>query len=356
LPHIFEEAEEIASYQSLASVMPNLIATIVGFFAIECSLSHGINSASHHHHYHSTSRSKSKKSKKRRHNQSSSEVNAFSETELSILWDRSVSYLHAFISRHLSTISTPEQLLQVKEELLLLCELVSDDLFGLRAQGIYEIIRSLWNSFELVQQGTINSSVSYMLQHCAFQPFHVSNEKIYARKIKAYRLESINLDSSVDMGNISANNKTADQAKVSATLDALEADIGLVKPSSLPSLSLQAPNSAGTTTANNSMFLSQTFPFSEVVPDILRELHVAITRYFLFATKNPHLGTRGEALCNAVKKVYDSIGSVLKHQLRVDGPETPLSKACQISIDASAFAQSSDLIFQVRSSSLLCTP
>lgn len=262
---------------------------------------------------------------------------------MSILWDKSVNYLHAFISRHLSTISTPEQLLQVKEELLLLCELVSDEMFGLRAQGIYEIIRSLWSNFEIVQQRTVNSSVSYMLQHCAFQPFHVSNEQIYVQKIKAFLLESINLDTSADLG----NGKALDQAKVSATLDALEADIGLVN-SPLSPMDERRGSVSGTDISRGGMFLSQTFPFSEVVPDILRELHITITRYFIFAIKNPHLGTRGEAICNAVKKVYDSIGSVLKRQLLADGVDTPLSKACQISIDASAFAQSSNLIFQVR--------
>lgn len=80
-----------------------------------------------------------------------SDANIFSDTELSILWDRSVEYLHAFISRHMNTISNVEQLLQIKEELLILSELVSDDLFNLRPHGLYEIIRSMWSSFETLQ-------------------------------------------------------------------------------------------------------------------------------------------------------------------------------------------------------------
>ena len=78
-------------------------------------------------------------------------MSVFSESELSILWDRTVEYFHAFISRHINTIATVEQILQIKEELLLLSELISDELFNLRFHGIYEIIRSMWNNFESLQ-------------------------------------------------------------------------------------------------------------------------------------------------------------------------------------------------------------
>lgn len=113
--------------------------------------------------------------------------------------------------------------------------------------------------------------------------------------------------------------QSLDHALVNATLDALEADVGL-QTTSNPSLSqnmsnltlsnassMNNLNSMTTNSMNGINFVSQTYPFSEVVPDILREIHLTITRFFLFAAKNPHLGSRGETLCASIKKVKHDI-------------------------------------------------
>lgn len=327
LPHIFEEVEEMMEYQGLASVLPYLISSIVGFFTIECLIKQNLI---HYHNCHQKNKHKQKVSdnvNKANTNiaNSSNEANAtsastvsniFSDTEMSILWDRSINYLHAFISRHIQTVSTSEQILQIKEELLLLSELVNDDLFNLRSHGIFEIIRYMWNSFESIQVTGVIQSVSYALKNCAFQPFYVDKYEVFLSEIKAYNLDFISLDQSNSNIEFHSNPHTPyknSNMSTQMTLDALEEDldigIGIKNKNTTKNHSDVNSNDSNSNQSIISIhenvnnydskshgppmspeFMGQTFPFSEVVPIILRELHLTVTRFFIFASKNPHLG------------------------------------------------------------------
>jgi hypothetical protein len=94
-------------------------------------------------------------------------------------------------------------------------------------------------------------------------------------------------------------------------------------------------------------FEAQTYPFSSAIPGILREMHLMLLRFFIFSVKNPLLGLKGEAVCGATMKVFRFINKTLQGELERggDGVSLPLSKACQISIDARALSLASDTIW-----------
>lgn len=111
-------------------------------------------------------------------------------------------------------------------------------------------------------------------------------------------------------------------------------------------------NRHNTSDPRDNAYIAQTYPFSDAVPNVMRELHLMVTRFFLFAARNPLLGSRGESVCKATKKAFSTVASTLKKELQVDGENTPLSKACQISIDAATFAQASDTLWIIM---VICT-
>lgn len=93
--------------------------------------------------------------------------------------------------------------------------------------------------------------------------------------------------------------------------------------------------------------MPKNMPFSEAVPAIIRSMYVVLTRFFLFAARNPHLGSRGESICKSIQEAYHAVGKVLLKELLLNGNDTPLSKACQVSIDAAVFAKSSVVVYQL---------
>lgn len=42
----------------------------------------------------------------------------------------------------------------------------------------------------------------------------------------------------------------------------------------------------------------------------MHELYVFVVRFFVFAVKNPHLGSRSQEICSAVVSAYEAIGKV----------------------------------------------
>ena len=74
---------------------------------------------------------------------------AFAAAEMADLWDDACGRLQSLFEQQVHSISSPSQMLQIKEELLLMAEAVSDDFFGLKPHLLYETMRTLWRPFEV---------------------------------------------------------------------------------------------------------------------------------------------------------------------------------------------------------------
>ena len=117
-----------------------------------------------------------------------------------------------------------------------------------------------------------------------------------------------------------------------AALDALEEDLNKpvsASPASPKNLSGEQEEGRVEDRQKPS-FVPFTYPFSSAIPDILKQMHLLVLRFHVFAVKNPLLGLKGEAVCTAVMKVFRSLNGFMKDELEKGGDRTPLSKACQV--------------------------
>jgi hypothetical protein len=348
--------------KKLVDVFPNMVASVVGYFAIElmCARSIDVSDES---------------------GGGKVELGAFAAVEIAQLWESVCLRIDDFVVANMAQLSSPDEILQVKEELLLMVETVADEAIGLKQHSLYESMRKLWPRFADLQLDWVSGECISALEQSAYQPMHVVSENILTQMIRAYRLDTIQVEG--DEGG-AANLSTSFSGLAAANLDALEADLNYSAPggaaaSSVP-FSSGASNREGKRggdaeasddendgsddddlgdvlqgsetlledhNSNAASFVARTFSFSAAVPQIMRALHVMVVRFFLFAHRNSHLSACGEAVCDAVFRAYEVLGSRLTQETVVDGAETPLSKVCQISIDAATFAAVSDTVWEV---------
>jgi hypothetical protein len=173
-----------------------------------------------------------------------------------------------------------------------------------------------------------------------------------------------------------------------ATLDALEEELGIGTNSKNEPYYMnnqfgkEHVTTATATATTNSDFISQAFPFSELVPSILKELQLAFIRLVALivipipatlesieslVSADKHVKSESslrqqsssmisitslhgnltftEFLTQTVASYYSIIIDTLQQDLDRDGLETSLSKACQLFIDSSYLSQSSEFIF-----------
>ncbi len=89
-------------------------------------------------------------------------------------------------------------------------------------------------------------------------------------------------------------------------------------------------------------FMTKKYSFSAAVPAIVSQLYLTITRYFAFIVKIPSLERDfgGSGILSGIESALVGIVRAFDRDLSVDGDDTPLIKACQLSVDASAVAKS----------------
>ena len=364
---------------SLTTVLPVLLASVTGFFLFERIFQHC----------------------------AVYKEGPFSNTELNALWDEFCSKLDIFLSRSLIGLTSPEEMLVVKEELLLFIETTNDAIFQAKdvvqssdSNKIYIVMSKCWDSFEVLQVDSAMERCKLELDGCLYQSLYVDTEARYSSLIKAFHIETLMYDEG--RGNTSGLGSTAttslsgtatnttnnpknentsifrvhsdvkstssvpvsassvvavrrshgSMGAAAAALDALEEGmdigIGTSSPHSLSPSTLQGTTFTDTQSMERGedkdrsggedsqredqrkAFVPVTFPFSSAIPGIIKQMHLLILRFFVFSARNPHLNSKGEALCTSVMKVFRYLNSIFKEELERGGDGTPLSKACQV--------------------------
>lgn len=378
---ILDKAERVANQNGLAAALPRLFDQLVGFFTVECAFRRCVEVAE----------------------------GAFSYAEISSLWDEACGVITKLCRSLAITVTSPDQLIGVKEDILLLIDVVSDEAYGLSPKPLYGAMRGLWEIFRGLQISAVISSCTDALDMCAYQPYSATTQQQYLTQVKAFQLDLIEPAEEETMTRNNRRRPTAllkdretrreksmHTEKAAANLDALEEELSKALSAStspassggggghgqrksfagaeaaplegnggsggrLPSrgsrtasmMPTTAPSTitntgAGTAVGGNPAgagFTVRTYPFSFAVPLLLRELHILVIRFFLFAVKNSELGGRSEDICLAIVSVFEAICKSLKRELSKDGIETPLSKACQIAIDGASLASASDALW-----------
>ena len=376
-----QAAISVKQKQSIAVIIPHLLASVTGFFLFENIFRH---CAVH-------------------------KDGPFSNAELTALWDEFCGELDKFLGKYLSLLKRPEEILLVKEDLLLFIETTDDAIFHSGGSGghsgdrdsdsksakIMQVLSNMWTTFEAVQVGAATVRCRAALDGCQYHSLYVGSEQQFSSQIKAFHLESLldfddqsnasggeesgigagagsahaphsSMDTDVSRKGLASNTRAdmnnsmflihtevegklvATSAKervisasrpvlssmgaAAAALDALEDDLN--KPvNSLPSSPRNLTGEQAEIRAEDRQkqaFLPFTYPFSSAIPGILKQMHLLVLRFHIFAMKNPLLGLKGEAVCTAVMKVFRSLNVFMKEELEKGGDRTPLSKACQV--------------------------
>ena len=257
----------------------------------------------------------------------------YSWSEIIGLWDKVCIRLDVLLAKQSDTLKTPEQVLRLKDELAVLAEAVCDEALGLRPVGIQETIRLLWGKFEDLQIEAVQKDATHILETSAYQSLVIESQSDFDSQIKAYSLDDLQLDV-----------PAVPNAAAAANLDALEAEIGI--DSAGADGSDGAADAAALPSPTPSPYPMQ-FPFSSLVPLAQHALFMTITRIIAFTAKSSLSTNRCDVVCSTILRVYEGVAATLGKELSKDGVETPLTKVCQISIDAAALAAASDAVWQM---------
>jgi len=165
---ILNEAEEIANSESgdqgLTSVLPLLFDKLIGFFTIECA------------------------------NRRCVEINdgVFSHIEIIKLWDNSCQLIHKLCTNFIITVTSPDILIRIKDEIILLMNVINDEAYLFPCEILHDILRQIWEIFKcLLTTETIRRCIDISNNKCAYQPYVSSSEEDYLTQVKAFQLDII---------------------------------------------------------------------------------------------------------------------------------------------------------------------
>lgn len=168
LNNILNHAKDIANNESgdngLTSVLPLLFDKLIGFFTIECA------------------------------NRRCVEINdgVFSYNEIIQLWENSCQLIYKLCKDFIITVTSPDILIRIKDEILLLMNIINDEAYLLPCDILYEILRHIWEIFKgLLTTETIRKCIEISNNNCAYQPYISSSEEEFLTQVKAFQLDII---------------------------------------------------------------------------------------------------------------------------------------------------------------------
>lgn len=265
-----ESAGKAAAKHGLSNTFPSLCSVIIGLFSIETLFVRCI---------------------------SESDVlpplSPFDSLEIARLWEDVCSRILKICQKNIASLVSPNDFLSLKEDILLLAEVVQDPALNLSPEPLFHIVESLWSTFEFIQQGALTGAVEKYLKE-----------------------------------NLCRQCKITTQSMLKSTVTCFGLDL----------VSMHLDNSS------NSPY-PKLFAFSAALPFIIRELHLFVVRFFMYSYKCPNLSSKGEVVCKSVLSAFESIAQIYYNILKEDGVDTTVSKACQVSIDASCLASGSDALW-----------
>ena len=147
--------------------MPTYFEKVLGFFTIECIHSRAVETLS-------------------------CDSLPFSHTEVANLWktvDTHINKLCLDLSFH---ISRPEDVIRLKEHIIVLIEVVSDDAYNFRTDVLYDTIKQLWHVFENISLVSLEQLCMATFNECRYQPFYVTTALAYQYQVEGFKLHVLN--------------------------------------------------------------------------------------------------------------------------------------------------------------------
>lgn len=304
--------DELVQNNGFENILPDVLAKICGFFTVEVVV---------------------------RQQCADYSGGYFSSADLKNLWKSACSDVAALCKKYVPHVSDPSSILQVKEELLLITETMNDSSLGFSAgfsASMLDITLDLWPDFEKTQLKYVREQWVSSLLKTAYQPLLIESEEMYRTHVKIFGLTDVQRNASGE------NEIAGGMSDATANLDALEESErhSFIESSGYKEFeySDEGSDESDFEDGIKSEFIPHTLPFSAAVPAGMNEIHLCIARFFVFAVYCPQLSHKGPEMCECLKNILIMMGDELLVELSRDGPDTPLSKACQISIDSTALA------------------
>ena len=282
----------LAVKEGLVIALPVALSTLCGFFAMESIIR--------------TSCSVSNR-----------EGGVFSWNQLQVLWADACEQIKTFCETHIDNVKTPNEILLLKEQLLLASETLADEAFGYKDDLLMATSNVLWSVFVNLQVKSSKEVCEQAFVTSGSQPIYVTSQEMFDTEVKGFLLDKMVFAS--------------ERASSGHTdLDAMEEEqMDLIR---------GLTEKAGDHDKSIEDFVPHTLPFSELVPVLMRHFNIMMIRYSQFTVHNDGLLAAGHSLCNSVVMSFFAVTHVLEHEMEKDAMETPLSKVCQIYIDASSLS------------------
>jgi hypothetical protein len=118
-------------------------------------------------------------------------LSVFSWNQLKDLWLIACGQIKEFCAKYAKTILTTHAMLQVKEELLLASETLSDELIGFRDHSLMETLNILWGRFNTLQAEEMKERCSEAWRESGYQPFYVQHFVQQEEEIRPFYLDKL---------------------------------------------------------------------------------------------------------------------------------------------------------------------
>jgi hypothetical protein len=269
----------------------------------------------------------------------------FSTKELDYLWEETIEEFTNICLHFAITLTSPNELIQIKEEIVVILFVILDNNIFYPHWNITVLLKSikrLWEIFDALQVQLLQKNIFLFLSKASFQPLQITSYNSLYLQMKFYQIDfvEINDDTSSSLSNkyqcppsVSSEQSVGEKSskpqqrtsyhlssssssssnpaylsvslprkelmsahRVEASLDALEKELS--EPSSTINIHSndnalfsskhdgRSTNSVGNSGKNfsnqSSSFLPQTYPFSEFIPLIMKELHSMLLRLFAY--------------------------------------------------------------------------
>lgn len=289
------QLNSLASREGLVVALPEALSTLCGFFAMESIIRSSSGVAAR-------------------------DGGVFSWNKLQELWAGACEQIRVFCEAHVDKVRSPNEILLLKELLLLARETLADDAFGYKDDLLMAATNVLWSAFVNLQVASVKDVCEKAVVSSGIQPMYITSYETFEVKVKGFSLDKMEFSSE-------------QSSSGSSDLDAMEEEqMKLIR-------GITSKGLGGVGEKDDAEdFVPHTLPFSELVPVMMRHLNVMMIRYSQFTVHNEALFAAGHSLCNSIVMCFLAISHVLEHELEKDGSETPLSKSCQIFIDASSLS------------------
>jgi hypothetical protein len=151
---------QLVAQKGLPEVLNDVISNIVGFFGIESIARHTSDEPDY----------------------------LFSNSQLTSMFDFACEEVDLLVRKHYRSIRNPDIALQVKEQVVLMCELMADETFELRSKTIYRTVKHMWNVYCYMLEGVMVNNTLRALGKGQYQPFYVSSQSQYETYIQPFNL------------------------------------------------------------------------------------------------------------------------------------------------------------------------